>query len=114
MLRAAPIAGTAKNTPHDFLYTETLDEAIWSDPAWNGGFYANSADVRAGLAMFFPVRDCAAEQQLIEGSELRVIESISGHLGLFCLEPSYMEQIDRHLARRASRHQGLNFDPPRL
>lgn len=164
VLRAAPIAGTAKNTPHDFLYTETLNEAIWSDPAWNGGFYANSADVRAGLArhakiwsvlgysteffkqehwrslgftsledfqvgfmegyfgvmdpndllcmawkwqrgdvsritggdlaaalgritaktyvmpidedMFFPVRDCAAEQQLIEGSELRVIESI--------------------------------------
>lgn len=43
VLRAAPIAGTAKNTPHDFLYTETLNEAIWSDPAWNGGFYANSA-----------------------------------------------------------------------
>jgi homoserine O-acetyltransferase len=48
--------------------------------------------------MFFPVRDCAPEQKLIPGSELRVVESISGHLGLFSLEPTYVEQIDRHLS----------------
>jgi homoserine O-acetyltransferase len=30
--RAAPIAGTAKNTVHDFLFTETLVEAMTSDP----------------------------------------------------------------------------------
>ena len=47
--RAAPIAGTAKNTSHDFLFTETLVEAITSDPGWNGGWYTSSADVRAGL-----------------------------------------------------------------
>lgn len=47
--------------------------------------------------IFFPVRDCAAEQAMIPNSELRVVESISGHLGLFNLEPGYMEQIDRHL-----------------
>jgi homoserine O-acetyltransferase len=47
--------------------------------------------------MFFPVRDCAAEQKLVPNSELRVIESISGHLGLYGLEESYMPQIDRHL-----------------
>jgi homoserine O-acetyltransferase/O-succinyltransferase len=47
--RAAPIAGTAKNTEHDFLFTETLCEAITSDPAWNGGNYAASADVHVGL-----------------------------------------------------------------
>jgi homoserine O-acetyltransferase/O-succinyltransferase len=29
--RAAPIAGTAKNTMHDFLFTETLMDAITSD-----------------------------------------------------------------------------------
>ena len=28
VLRAAPIAGTAQNTPHDYLYTEALSEAI--------------------------------------------------------------------------------------
>ncbi len=47
--------------------------------------------------MFFPVRDCEAEQAMIPNSELRVVESISGHLGLFNLEPSYMEQVDRNL-----------------
>ena len=46
--RAAPIAGTAKNTDHDFLFTETLVDAI-TDPGFNGGFYASSADVRQGL-----------------------------------------------------------------
>src|SRR6201994_3444178 len=41
--RAAPIAGTAKNTIHDFLFTETLAEAITSDPGFNNGFYTSSA-----------------------------------------------------------------------
>ncbi len=47
--RAAPIAGTAKNTVHDFLFTETLVEAITSDPGFNNGFYTSPADVREGL-----------------------------------------------------------------
>ena len=47
--RAAPIAGTAKNTEHDFVFTETLNEAITTDPAWNGGNYKSSGDVAAGL-----------------------------------------------------------------
>ena len=47
--RAAPIAGTAKNTAHDFLFTETLTDAITSDPGWNGGWYAAASDVREGL-----------------------------------------------------------------
>ena len=47
--RAAPIAGTAKNTIHDFLFTETLIEAIISDPGFNKGFYSPAADVRERL-----------------------------------------------------------------
>ena len=47
--RAAPIAGTARNTIHDFLFAETLVEAITSDPGFNKGFYASPADVREGL-----------------------------------------------------------------
>ena len=47
--RAAPIAGTAKNTIHDFLFTETLVDAITSDPGFNKGFYTSPADVREGL-----------------------------------------------------------------
>jgi homoserine O-acetyltransferase/O-succinyltransferase len=40
--RAAPIAGTARNTLHDFLFAETLIEAITSDPGFNNGFYKSS------------------------------------------------------------------------
>ena len=47
--RAAPIAGTAQNTPHDFLYTQALCEQFWSDPGWNGGEYKSNADVVDGL-----------------------------------------------------------------
>lgn len=49
MLRAAPIAGTAQITPHDTIYTQTLMDAITSDPGWNGGEYASHEDVKAGL-----------------------------------------------------------------
>ncbi|MEX0152600.1 alpha/beta fold hydrolase [Microbacterium sp. LMI1-1-1.1] len=186
VLRAAPIAGTAKNTPHDFLFTETLNEQIWSDPGWNGGEYASNTDVLDGLTrhahlwgtmgfstefwkqqrwsdlgfstqeaflvdflepyftamdpndlltmawkwqrgdvsrhtdgdlaaalgritattyvmpisedMFFPVRDCAAEQALVPGSELRVIDDVSGHLGLFAVNAGFIPQVDRHLS----------------
>ncbi|MCI1256994.1 MULTISPECIES: alpha/beta fold hydrolase [Corynebacterium] len=183
--RAAPVAGTARNTPHDFLFTRTLNEAILSDPGYNGGEYTSHTDVADGLRrqshlwavmglstewwkqeawrglgldsvdaviddfldplfasmdpgtllnnawkwqrgdvsrhtggdlaaalgrvtaktfvmpisedMFFPVRDCAEEQKLIPGSELRVIDDIAGHLGLFNLSPGYIPQIDANL-----------------
>ncbi|MRG87798.1 alpha/beta fold hydrolase [Salinibacillus xinjiangensis] len=184
--RAAPIAGTAKNTDHDFIFTSTLMEAITSDPGWNGGNYQSCEEVADGLKrhaniwavmglstefykqkkwdlfevnsldefingflqplfqamdpnalltmawkwqrgdvsrmtngnleealgrikakmfvmpidedMFFPVRDCEAEQKLIPNSELRVIHSICGHFGLFGGEGAdYFNQIDRHL-----------------
>jgi len=47
--RAAPIAGTAQNTPHDFLLAETMREAIMSDPGWNGGEYRSTEDVVNGI-----------------------------------------------------------------
>ncbi len=49
VLRAAPIAGYAKNTDHDLLYGQTLCEALTSDPGWNGGWYQSHHDVQAGL-----------------------------------------------------------------
>lgn len=184
--RAAPIAGTAKNTPHDFLFTQVLIDAVTSDPGFNGGEYASNKEVVAGLKhharvwavmglstewwkqeewralgfetpqqtveeflepifaaldpnsllvmgqkwqhgdvskhaggdlaqalgrvqakvftmpisedMFFPVRDCAAESDLIPDGELRVIDDVAGHFGLFGFVPSYMEQVNRNLA----------------
>ena len=191
VLRAAPIAGTAQITPHDAIYTQTLMDAITSDPGWNGGEYASHADVAAGLKrhadlwavmglstewwkqegwrapgwnpdqpftaeeqylgflenliwgvmdpndllcmawkwqhgdvarhtggdlaaalgritaktfvlpideyMFFPVRDCRAEQELVPGSELRVLTDLAGHLALFGVDPAWLPQVDRHL-----------------
>jgi len=47
--RAAPIAGTARNTEHDALFGEMLVEAITSDPGFAKGFYRSSDDVREGL-----------------------------------------------------------------
>lgn len=183
--RAAPIAGTAQNTPGDFLLARTMREAIQSDPGWNGGEYSSNNDVVDGLVrhahiwavvgfstefwkqevwralefgskeefltgflepyftamdpndlltqswawqrgdvarhtagdlasalgritaktfvmpidedQLFPVRDCRPEQHMVKNSELRVIEDIGGHLGLFGTAPTYMPQIDQHL-----------------
>lgn len=47
--RAAPIAGTAKGTAHNRLLVQTFIDAIASDPAWDGGWYANPAAVHRGL-----------------------------------------------------------------
>jgi homoserine O-acetyltransferase len=49
VLRAAPIAGTARNTDHDFVFADTLIEAIESDPGFQGGAYDSPSDVAAGL-----------------------------------------------------------------
>lgn len=190
VLRAAPIAGTAQNTPHDVLFAQTLMDAITSDPGWNGGEYSSHADVADGLRrhadiwavmglstefwrsefwrnvelpdvtwdtfeefrdrflrpvfeamdpnallsmgwkwqrgdvarntggdlaaalgritaktfvmpidedMFFPPRDCAREQELVPGSELRTLHSVAGHFGLFGFEQSYLDELDTNL-----------------
>ncbi|QID16405.1 alpha/beta fold hydrolase [Nitrogeniibacter mangrovi] len=47
--RAAPIAGTACNTEHDFLFAETLSEAITTDPGFDDGGYTGPEAVAAGL-----------------------------------------------------------------
>jgi homoserine O-acetyltransferase len=49
--------------------------------------------------MFFPVRDCGAEQALVKDSELRVVNDVLGHLGLFCVNPEFMPQVDAHLSQ---------------
>ena len=47
---------------------------------------------------FFPPEDCATEQQLISGSELRVIDDVHGHASLFGLGGDYGPQIDKALS----------------
>ena len=184
--RAAAIASTARNTFHDFMFTETLIEAVTTDPGWKAGWYERSEHVRDGLTrmakifavmgwstefyekerwksllgmscerdfingvmrayfapmdannllcqawkwqrgdvsrhadgdlatalgritakfyvmpishdMFFPPRDCEANQRLIPNSAYRVIESIEGHMALNGFDPGYMAQVNQHL-----------------
>ena len=48
--------------------------------------------------LFFPVEDVAAEQALIPGSTLRVIEDVHGHASLFGLGASFAQQVDEALS----------------
>jgi homoserine O-acetyltransferase len=48
--------------------------------------------------MLFPVEDCAAEQAMIAGSKLRVINSLWAHFAMLCIDPADQQQIDRNLA----------------
>ena len=66
--RAAPIAGTARNTIHDFLFTETLIEAITSDPGFKQGFYSSSAEgARRSLASRQDVGGDGLEHRVFPG-----------------------------------------------
>ena len=47
---------------------------------------------------FFPPVDCATEQAMIPGSELRVIEDVHGHAALFGLGADYARQVDAALS----------------
>jgi homoserine O-acetyltransferase len=186
VMRAAPIAGTARTTPHCDIWVRTLIDNLVGDPAYAAGWYSESVDLRAALQrqaglfalmglssnfwntdfwrkmgfasaedfkigflegyfapmdagdlvcqaekwtrgdvsrrtsgdlaaalrritartfvmpvssdQFFPVSDCEADQRHIPNSELRVLDSDCGHLGLFHLEPSFAELVDRNLA----------------
>jgi len=44
--------------------------------------------------MFFTAADSAAEQELTGGSELRVLETLRGHIGLFGMDPHDRQQAD--------------------
>jgi homoserine O-acetyltransferase len=46
----------------------------------------------------FPARDLRTEQELVPGSELRLVRSLSGHQGIFGFEASFRTQVDEHLA----------------
>lgn len=184
--RAAPIAGTARCTPHNALYVDVFCDALRSDPAWHEGEYTDSNAVDVGLKrlsnvfalmglctefykqelwkaldfesidkfltdfwqawfapmdanalltmadkwkhgdsskpyndlkealgrikarthviafsedMFFPVRDCQAEQVLIPGSEMHIIDTLWGHFAMLGLAEEDFKKINRILAR---------------
>ncbi len=47
--RAAPIAATARISLHQQIFVQCLEDAIKSDPNWNGGWYTSGLDVRNGM-----------------------------------------------------------------
>jgi len=47
--------------------------------------------------MFFPPADHGVEQRLVPGSQLRVLNSVCGHLGLFGVDQSMLDQLDQAL-----------------
>ena len=42
--RIAPWCGSAKTSPHNFVFLEGVKAALRSDDAWNGGWYENPPD----------------------------------------------------------------------
>src|SRR3954468_1379051 len=44
--------------------------------------------------MIFTAAAGAAEQELTRGSELRVLETLRGHIGLFGMNPHHRQQVD--------------------
>lgn len=62
--RAAPIAGTARCTPHDQLFIQCHMDQITSDPAFNDGFYDEPHACHVGLrrhARVWGVMGCCTE-----------------------------------------------------
>jgi homoserine O-acetyltransferase len=49
--------------------------------------------------MFFTVADCAAEQKLIAGSELRVLQTDWGHFGVMGMDGTFLGQVDAALGK---------------
>ena len=49
--RAAPIGGTARGTPHNYLLVQNAMDIIRSDPAFAGGHYTAPHAVSAGLKL---------------------------------------------------------------
>ena len=49
--RAAPIAGTARGTAHNYLLVQNAMDVLRSDPAWAGGHYTEPHAVAAGLRL---------------------------------------------------------------
>jgi homoserine O-acetyltransferase len=62
-----------------------------------GSIKAKTFVMPVNTDMFFSVADCAAEQAMIPGSALRVIDTDWGHIGVMGMDPGYLAQVDRAL-----------------
>lgn len=105
--RAAPIAGTAKNTVHDFLFTDTLMEAITSDPGWNKGNYTSHSEVADGLkrhANIWAVMGLSTEFYIQEKWNLFGTETVDEFMEGF-LQPLFQSMDPNNLLTMAWKWQ---------
>jgi homoserine O-acetyltransferase len=77
-------------------HADVSRHADWDLPAALGRITARTVVIPFSTDMLFTVDDCAAEQRLIAGSELRVIESLWGHYSWEMTE-SARDALDRAL-----------------
>jgi homoserine O-acetyltransferase len=49
--------------------------------------------------MFFTTADCQAEQRMIPGATLAVIDTLWGHVGVMGMDPGYLGQVDAALKK---------------
>ena len=83
VLRAAPIGGTAKASPHNWLLVQNAMACIRSDPNWAGGDYANPEAVAEGLkrlAHFFAMIGLSKEYYAQESWRSLEFDSLIGFL----------------------------------
>lgn len=67
--RLCAVAGTARTTAHNALVVELAEDAIRTDPAWDGGRYADQAAVAAGLRLHAHVWSATGLSQELYRSE---------------------------------------------
>lgn len=105
--RAAPIAGTAKVTPHNIQFTQTLIEAITSDPLWNNGCYHSHIDVKEGLkrhANIWSVMGLSTEFYQNEMWTIYDVNSFDSFIDEF-LQPLYQMMDPNNLVLMARKWQ---------
>lgn len=74
------------------------DPAQGGDPAQAlGQIKAKTFVMPVDHDMFFKVADCEDQCAMIPNGELRVLQSIDGHLALFGADPDFLGQVDANL-----------------
>jgi homoserine O-acetyltransferase len=105
--RAAPIAGTAQTTPHDYLYAQAVQDTITTDPGWASGEYSSHEQVVDGLkrqAHLWALMGFSTEFWKTEGWRAAELESMDACLTDF-LEPVFTAMDPNDLLTQAWKWQ---------
>ncbi|ACB94941.1 alpha/beta fold hydrolase [Beijerinckia indica] len=107
VLRAAPIAGTARASVHNRLVVEGLIAAIASDPAFDNGWYAEPGLVHRGLrrhAQLFATKVFSSRLFEQEGWRALGFSSVDDFLSGF-VEQHFLQQDPNNLILLARKWQ---------